>query len=75
MTGNFDFSADEDWSENMRHLKEHLEGIDAECAKILFDHLAILESGESAARRDFNQNVLEALESAAQAEIDALGTQ
>ncbi|MCM2438510.1 hypothetical protein HGO34_02105 [Agrobacterium vitis] len=73
MSGSFDFSLDEDWSTNIGRLKAHLETIDAECAKILFDNLAILETGDNNARRDFNQKVLEALEAAAQAEIASQG--
>jgi hypothetical protein len=73
MLVSFDFSLDEDWSTNIGKLKAHLETVDAECAKILFDNLVILETGDSNARRDFNQKILEALEAVAQAEIDAKG--
>lgn len=73
MPGGFDFSLDEDWPKNIERLKAHLESGDAACAKILFDNLAALEGGNNNARRDFNQKVLEALEVAAQAEIDAAG--
>lgn len=73
MSDSFDFSLDENWSINIGRLKVHLEAVDAACAKILFDNLAVLETGDINARRDFNQKVLEALEAAAQAEIDAAG--
>ncbi|PDS61809.1 hypothetical protein CO653_30910 [Rhizobium anhuiense] len=69
----FDFSLEEDWSTNIGQLRAHLETVDAECAKILFENLAILEAGDNNARRDFNQKVLEALEVAAEAEIDSQG--
>ncbi len=71
MSGSFDFSLDEEWPKNIQRLKAHLESVDAECAKILFDNLAVLETGDNSARRDFNQNALESLEAAAQVEIDA----
>jgi len=73
MQNSFDFAIGEDWQKNIERLKAHLEAVDAECAKILFDNLAVLETGDNNARRDFNQKVLEALEAAAQAEIDAAG--
>lgn len=73
MPEQFNFSLDEDWPTNIRRLKVHLEVIDDACARILFENLAILETDGNNARRDFNQKVLEALESAAQAEIDAAG--
>lgn len=75
MSGGFDFSLDEDWPKNLERLKAHLEAGDAECAKILFDTLAVLEADDNNARRDFNQKVLEALEAAAQVEIDAQGSE
>ena len=73
MSASFDFSLDEDWPKNIQRLKKHLESVDTECAKILFDNLAVLETGDNNARRDFNQKVLEALEAAAQVEIDTQG--
>lgn len=73
MSGGFDFSLDEDWPKNIQRLKTHLGSVDAECAKILFDNLAVLETGDNNARRDFNQKVLESLEAAAQVEIDTQG--
>ncbi|TXL76440.1 hypothetical protein FHP25_12400 [Vineibacter terrae] len=73
MQNSFDFAIGEDWQKNIERLKAHLEAVDAECAKILFDNLTVLETGDNNARRDFNQKVLEALEVAAQADIDAAG--
>jgi hypothetical protein len=73
MSAGFDFSLDENWSKNIERLKAYLKSIDAECAEILFANLAVLETGDNNARRDFNQKVLEILEAAAQAEIDAQG--
>jgi hypothetical protein len=69
----FDFSADEDLPTNVGRLKAYLESVDAECARALFDNLAVLDSNDSNARRNFNQKILEALEAAAQVEIDAAG--
>lgn len=73
MQNSFDFAIGEDWQKNIERLKAHLEAVDAQCAKILFDNLEVLETGDNNARRDFNQKILEALEIAAQAEIDAAG--
>lgn len=70
MPQQFDFSLDEDWPENLARLKAHLEAIDPECAKILFDNLDVLQSDDANARRDFNQKVFQAVTAAAQAEID-----
>lgn len=75
MTGIFDFSLEEDFAENAERLKAHLSSIDPQCAEILFDHIAILRGEDSNARRDFNQKVLEALEAAAQTELDGQGGQ
>ena len=73
MLRGFDFSLDDDWPDNIERLKTHLEAVDRECAKILFDNLSVLAIEDNNARRDFNQKVLKALEAAAQAEIDAPG--
>lgn len=70
MPQQFDFSLDEDWPQNLARLKAHLEAIDPESAKMLFDNLMALQSDDANARRDFNQKVLEAVAAAAQAEID-----
>lgn len=73
MTNTFEFSDGEDLPTNVGRLRNYLESLDAECAKILFDNLIVLESGDNNARRNFNQKILEALEAAAQAELDAAG--
>lgn len=70
MPQQFDFSLDEDWSQNLERLRAHLEAIDPECAKFLLDNLATLQLDGSNARRDFNLQVFEAVATAAQAEID-----
>ena len=64
-----DFSLDETWDQNLARLKVHLEGMDVDCAKLLFDNLGILSADDGNARRDFNRKVLAALESLADAEI------
>lgn len=65
----FDFSLDESWEQNLRRFEQHLVLSDPECAQIFFDHLATLQSDESNARRDFNQKVFEAIETAVDDEI------
>jgi hypothetical protein len=70
MPQQFDFSLDENWSQNLVRLKDYLESLDSECTKMLFDNLAVLQSDDTNARRDFNQAVFEAIKAAAQAEID-----
>jgi hypothetical protein len=68
MSDAFNFSLDDDWPTNIERLRAHLEAMDAECAKVLFDSLPVLERGDGNARREFNQRVLEALEAAARAD-------
>ncbi|HME81886.1 MAG TPA: hypothetical protein VKF82_07390 [Candidatus Eremiobacteraceae bacterium] len=70
MPQQFSFSLDENWSQNLERLKAHLEALDPECAKMLFDNLATLQSDDTNTRRDFNQKVFEPMTTAAQAEID-----
>ena len=55
------------FDDNLARFKTQLEGIDPECARILFDNLATLTRDGDAARnrqaiQDFNQAVLRALE-------------
>ena len=71
MPEQFDFSFDEDWPQNLQRLKQHLEALDPECAEMLFDNLATLQSDDANARRDFNQKVFEAVFAAGQTEIDS----
>lgn len=73
MSVTFDFSLNEDWTTNIDRLKTSLEAVDSVCTKILFDNIATLDSTDNNARRDFNQKVLDALNAAAQAEIDSDG--
>ncbi len=73
MTNAFEFSDREDLPTNIGRLRKYLESVDAECAAILFNNLLVLESGDNNARRNFNQKILEALDAAAQAELDAAG--
>jgi hypothetical protein len=70
MPGIFDFSLDEDLALNTARLKAHLETLDQECAKILFDNFSVLDAGDNG-RREFNGKVLAALQAAAQEEIKA----
>ena len=70
MLKQFDFSIDEDWFHNLSRAKAHLEALDPECAKVLFDNLAVLLSDDVNARRDFNQKVFEAVKASALVEIE-----
>lgn len=71
MPSTFDFSPTETWDQNLARLKEYLESLDPECAEIFFSHLALLQSDDVNARRDFNQKVFEAIEAAADIDIMA----
>jgi septation ring formation regulator EzrA len=73
MPSTFDFSLSETWGQNLDRLKTHLESIDSECAAVFFAHLTALQSDDSNARRDFNQQVFEAIEAASEAEITVGG--
>jgi hypothetical protein len=55
-----EFDIDKTFEENMEQFRAHLEGLDPECAKILFDNLETLLRGANprAARAAFNQAVL-----------------
>lgn len=66
----FSFNIDETWEENLSRLKTYLEGQDEKCAKLLFENLETLmvEDGTTG-RRDFNQAILTALNTLAEAEI------
>lgn len=70
MLKQLDFSIDEDWFHNLSRARAHLEMVDSDCAKILFDNLAALLSDDVNSRRDFNQKVFEAVEAAALLEIE-----
>ena len=67
----FDFSLGENWLENLSRVKAHLESVDSDCARVLFDNIDLLLSDDVSARRDFNQKVFEAIKEAAQIEISA----
>jgi hypothetical protein len=70
MTG-LTFDGTKDFAENMMAFRAHLEGVDAECAAILFAHIDILQrEGDQARNRsnrtEFNKNVA--------TDLDALAT-
>jgi hypothetical protein len=66
----FTFDIDETWEDNLLRLKGYLETQDSECAELLFESLDTLISNDVVnARRDFNQLILAALHSLAEAEI------
>jgi hypothetical protein len=69
MPESFDFSLHETWEQNFARLKIYLESIDPECSAILFNSLPLLQSEDANARRDFNREICDALEVAADAEI------
>ena len=64
------FAFDEDWDENLRRLRGHLEAIDPICAKMLFDNMELFVSEDSNARRNFNAAILAALDADAEAAAD-----
>lgn len=69
MAEELSFAFDEDWEENQRRLREHLEAIDLVCARMLFDNMDLFVSEDSNARRNFNAAILAALDAAADAEV------
>ena len=62
-----DFDTALSFSDNLTRFREEAERIDADCARILFDNLALLVRGDDATRtrqavQEFNQAVLAALD-------------
>lgn len=71
----FTFHIDESWEENLARLKDYLNTQDSECTELLFEHLEILMANEGTnSRRDFNQRILTALDTLAEAEIQGSKT-
>lgn len=63
-----EFDPTKSWADHMAALRAHLDTVDAECAKILFDHLSTLTSGEDPRDRK-NRGTFN---SAVQVALDAL---
>jgi hypothetical protein len=61
------FDQDKSFDENIAEFRKHLDGIDPDCAKILFEHISVLEGdGNPERAREyrtaFNETVLKSLE-------------